>query len=55
MVSLPSYTPPAGGSPILWGAAVLRLGGTLYVYGTQSPHVSDPLRHLYLAGSRPRS
>ena len=22
---------------------------TVYVYGTQSPHVSDPLRHLYLA------
>jgi hypothetical protein len=49
VVPLPSYTPPAGGSPILWGAAVLRLGDTLYVYGTQSPHVSDPLRHLYLA------
>jgi hypothetical protein len=46
---LPSYTPPAGGSPILWGAAVLRLGDTAYVYGTQSPRVSDPLRHLYLA------
>jgi hypothetical protein len=49
LVRLPSYTPPAGGSPILWGAAVLRLGDTAYVYGTQSPHVSDPLRHLYLA------
>jgi len=49
LVRLPSYTPPAGGSPILWGAAVLRLGGTVYVYGTQSPHVSDPLRHLYVA------
>jgi hypothetical protein len=49
VVSLPSYTPPAGGSPILWGAAALRLGDTVYVYGTQSPHVSDPLRHLYLA------
>jgi hypothetical protein len=49
VVPLPSYTPPAGGAPILWGAAVLRLGDTVYVYGTQSPHVSDPLRHLYLA------
>jgi hypothetical protein len=49
VVSLPSYTPPAGGSPILWGAAVLRLGDTVYVYGTQSPRVSDPFRHLYLA------
>jgi hypothetical protein len=49
VVPVPSYTPPAGGSPILWGAAVLRLGDTVYVYGTQSPRVSDPLRHLYLA------
>ena len=49
VVPVPAYTPPAGGSPILWGAAVLRLGDTVYVYGTQSPHVSDPLRHLYLA------
>ena len=49
VVTLPSYTPPAGGSPILWGAAVLRVGGTAYVYGTQSPRVSDPFRHLYLA------
>ncbi len=49
VIPLPSYTPPAGGSPILWGAAVLRLGDTVYVYGTQSPKVSDPLRHLYLA------
>ena len=49
VVPLPSYTPSAGGSPILWGAAVLRLGDTVYVYGTQSPRVSSPLRHLYLA------
>jgi hypothetical protein len=28
---------------------VLRLGDTVYVYGTQSPRVSDPFRHLYLA------
>ena len=49
VIPLPPYTPPAGGSPILWGAAVLRLGDMVYVYGTQSPHASDPLRHLYLA------
>ena len=49
VIPLPSYTPPGGGSPVLWGAAVLRLGGTVYVYGTQSPNVSEPLRHLYLA------
>ena len=49
VVPLPSYTPPAGGSPVLWGAAVLRLGDTVYVYGTQSPRASNPFRHLYLA------
>jgi len=49
VVPLPSYIPPAGGSPVLWGAAVLRLGNTVYVYGTQSPRASDLLRHLYLA------
>jgi hypothetical protein len=49
LIPLPSYTPPAGGTPILWGAAVLRVGNTVYVYGTQSPDVSVPDRVLYLA------
>jgi hypothetical protein len=49
LISLPSYTPPGGGGPILWGAALLQAGNTVYVYGTQSPnvHVSDA--RLYLA------
>ena len=49
LVPLPSYAPPAGGGPILWGAAVLRQGQTVYVYGTQSPNLSVPYRQLYLA------
>ena len=49
VVRLPSYTPPSGGSPILWGAALLRAGNTVYIYGTQSPHVKVPGRRLYLA------
>jgi hypothetical protein len=49
LVPLPSYTPPSGGSPILWGAALLRAGNTLYIYGTQSPNVQVPGRRLYLA------
>jgi hypothetical protein len=49
LVSLPSYTPPSGGSPILWGAALLRAGNTVYIYGTQSPNVQVPGRRLYLA------
>ncbi len=48
-VTLPSYTPSVGGAPILWGAALLREGNTVYVYGTQSPDVSVPDRRLYLA------
>jgi hypothetical protein len=49
LITLPSYTPPGGGTPIVWGAALLRAGNTVYVYGTQSPnvHVSDA--RLYLA------
>ena len=49
LVPLPSWTPPGGGSPVLWGAALLREGNTVYIYGTQSPDVSVPDRRLYLA------
>jgi hypothetical protein len=49
LVPLPPYTPPGGGSPILWGAALLRTGNVVYVYGTQSPDVAVPDRRLYLA------
>jgi hypothetical protein len=49
LVPLPSYTPPSGGSPILWGAALLRAGNTVYIYGTQSPNLQDPGLRLYLA------
>jgi hypothetical protein len=49
LIPLPSYTPPSGGSPILWGAALLRAGNMVYIYGTQSPNVQVPGRQLYLA------
>ena len=49
LVPLPSWTPPGGGSPVLWGAALAREGNTVYIYGTQSPDVSVPDRRLYLA------
>jgi hypothetical protein len=49
LIPLPSYTPPSGGSPILWGAALLRQANTFYIYGTQSPDVAVPDRLLYLA------
>ena len=49
LVPLPSYTPPSGGSPILWGAALLRAGNLVYIYGTQSPNAQVPGLRLYLA------
>ena len=49
LVTLPSYTPRGGDSPILWGAALLRAGNTVYVYGVRSPDISIADRLLYLA------
>ena len=49
LISLPSYTPPSGGSPVLWGAALLQAGNTVYIYGTQSPNVRVAGYRLYLA------
>ena len=49
LVPLPSYTPSSGGSPILWGAALLRAGNTVYIYGTQSSNVKVPGYRLYVA------
>jgi hypothetical protein len=54
LISLPTYTPPDAGSPLVWGAALLQSGDTVYVYGTQTPNTgapSSPLpqRQLYLA------
>lgn len=34
---LPTYVPQGGGTLIVWGTALLRQGGTIYVYGWQSP------------------
>ncbi|MBV9449895.1 MAG: hypothetical protein JO345_28785 [Streptosporangiaceae bacterium] len=48
VIPLPSYT-PAGGSPVLWGAALLRAGNTIYVYGTETSNTSGADRLLYLA------
>jgi hypothetical protein len=49
VISLPSYVPPDGGSPIVWGASVLRVGNMIYVYGTQTPDSPLPYRRLYVA------
>ncbi len=52
LAQIPSYTPPGGGTPIMWGSALLSAGPggqTVYVYGWQSPDPSSPVRDLYLA------
>ncbi len=50
LIPLPSYAPRGGGgSPIVWGASVLRIGNMIYVYGTQTPDTPVPYRQLYLA------
>jgi hypothetical protein len=46
---VPTYTPPSGGTPVMWGSALLTAGSTVYVYGWQSPSASSPDRLLYLA------
>jgi len=60
LTPVPTYTPPGGGTPIIWGAALLAsgptgqaaAGSTVYVYGWQSPSPSSPVRLLYLARVR---
>jgi len=52
LIPLPSWTPPGGTSPVIWGAAVLQAGDTVYVYGTQSTQgqgAQGGTRQLYLA------
>jgi hypothetical protein len=49
LIPLPSYVPPGGNSPIVWGASVLRAGSMAYIYGTQMPNTPVPFRQLYLA------
>jgi len=52
LTQLPTYTPPDGGTPIIWGSALLtsgQAGQTVYVYGWQSPYDPGPNRQLYLA------
>jgi hypothetical protein len=46
---LPAYTPSGGGTPIMWGSALLTSGRTVYVYGWQSSSASSAVRRLYLA------
>jgi hypothetical protein len=49
LIPLPSYTPPGGSTPILWGAALLRVQNTFYIYGTQNPNIDVSDGRLYLA------
>jgi hypothetical protein len=46
---LPAVTPVAGGTPIMWGAALLPAGDDVYVYGWQANDVRIQQKRLYLA------
>lgn len=47
--AIPKYIPRTGGTPIVWGSAVLKSGSTVFIYGWQSPSVTSSQRRLYLA------
>ena len=49
VIALPSYTPPGGGTPVVWGAALLRDRGTVYIYGTQTADLTGGDRLVYVA------
>jgi Fibronectin type III domain len=46
---LPGVSPIAAGTPIMWGAALLPVGDTVYVYGWQAPDLRIQQKRLYLA------
>jgi hypothetical protein len=46
---LPAVTPVPGGTPIMWGAALLPVGDDVYVYGWQANDVRIQQKRLYLA------
>lgn len=46
---LPAVTPVPGGTPIMWGAALLPAGDDVYVYGWQANDVRIQQKRLYLA------
>ena len=49
ITNLPNYVPQPGGTPIVWGAALLRQGSTVYIYGWQSPSKKSSEHNCYLA------
>ncbi len=49
LTPVPTYTPAGGGTPIVWGSALLQSGSTIYIYGWHSREASSSQRLLYLA------
>lgn len=49
ITNLPNYVPQPGGTPIVWGAALLQRGNTVYIYGWQSPSKHSSEHNCYLA------
>jgi hypothetical protein len=53
VTKVPPYRPYGVGTPIIWGAAILRHRGMLYIYGWQSPDPTSAVRVGYLARVKP--
>ena len=49
ITKVPTYRPSGGGTPIVWGAALLRHGGMVYIYGWRSSDPTSLARQCYLA------
>jgi hypothetical protein len=48
ITQVPSFVPPGGGTPVIWGAALVTHRDTVYIYGWQSPGPQLAIR-CYLA------
>jgi hypothetical protein len=53
VTKVPAYRPYGSGTPIIWGAALLRHRGMVYIYGWRSPDPVSAWRERYLARVRP--
>jgi len=53
ITKVPPYRPYGVGTPIIWGAALLRHHGMIYIYGWRSPDPTSAWRERYLARVRP--
>jgi hypothetical protein len=49
ITKVPAYRPSGSGSPIVWGASLLRHDGMVYIYGWRNSSPTSLVRQCYLA------